>query len=145
MHTHARSLADSNAFQPADGLPASHAARAAFAVGFASLIGVPLVLLAFTAPKFLEIFRDFGVVLPRVLIGVLEAGVALTNPAWIIGGTLAAVLTGWLIQPMLRDRWWKLVAWWLLTGGAMAGAMMAYFGYVALTLQSLQSAVEHAA
>lgn len=120
-------------------------ARLAFAFGFAALVAIPLSTLAISAPKFMEVFRDFGVVMPMVLVRLLEAGIALSNPVWIVTTTITAMLTGWLIQPMLRDRWWKLVLWWVLIGGALAIAMLAYAAMLAITLETMRQALEDAA
>lgn len=138
MHAHTHPDPNVLSDAPTSGTPA----RLAFSVGFAALIAVPLTLLAVTAPKFLDIFRDFEIALPSALVWTLNAGMALSNPVWIITATIVAILAAWVVHPILRDRWWKLVLWWLLIGGTMTAALFAYFGYIALTLRSLHDALQ---
>ena len=52
----------------------------------------PLAILALVAPKFAEIFRDFGVALPGISVLQIRVGVALASPVGICVLLLLALL-----------------------------------------------------
>ncbi len=53
---------------------------------------VPLALLAIVAPKFAELFADFGVALPGVSVLQIRIGLALASPAGVIVLTLLGIV-----------------------------------------------------
>jgi hypothetical protein len=65
----------------------------------AALVVLPLAVVAAFAPKFVEIFRDFGVALPLATRGILRLGDAMATPLGIAG---LFVLTGavWMVAAM---------------------------------------------
>lgn len=49
-------------------------------VAAAAAVTIPLAVIALTAPKFTEVFRDFGVALPVMTRGILRLGGSLASP-----------------------------------------------------------------
>lgn len=72
--------------QATSNLPAPRSARASVAITILTilLLSLPLLLTAAVAPKFEEIFKDFGVALPTLALWEIRLGRALSSAAgWV--------------------------------------------------------------
>ncbi len=126
--------------------PASiSAGRLGFSLGFAAIVALPLAVMAMTAPKFLEIFADFGVRLPRATLWVLQVGTSLSHPLALAFMILASVGIAWTVHPFVRKERWALSLWWVLFGGVLLSALAAYLALVYVPLTQMIHAMNAAA
>ena len=108
----------------------------------AAAVCMPLVILAVVAPKFMEIFRDFGVALPSLSGGLIRGGVALGTPLGVgfvlLLGVVVVLVVGmaWRVNRVIGAVLLLLCgAWFLLSLGI---GIVGFFLPLLAMIESLQ-------
>lgn len=99
---HAMSMAPETQSEPVSAGSRLGIGLAGAIAGFAAI--VPLAIAALAVPKFMEIFRDFGVALPLLSRAVIDIGTALATPLGVVVilmiglGAAGAVCLAWRVH-----------------------------------------------
>ncbi|MBX3402484.1 MAG: hypothetical protein KF699_03630 [Phycisphaeraceae bacterium] len=124
--------------------PALSSAVCAFAILAGAAVIAPLAVVALVAPRFMEIFRDFGVALPLLTQEVIRLGTNLASPLGavlllVIGlGIAGSLCLAWRAHRLLGLSVLLASLTWLLVASAIITVSL-FIPLVAM-IQSLQQA-----
>lgn len=116
-------------------------------VGVASLVAaaaavIPLAVMALAGPKFMDLFKDFGVALPASTLWMINLGSSLASPLGVVFMLLLGAGVAGLVCMAWRTRWvlglailLACIIWFCVSLGIIVVSL--YFPLVAM-IESLQ-------